>query len=121
MAFFAQQLATKRISKRASELVTNSRRTENQSTFKPACNKWASWCHQHEANPFRCPVNFVLDFSVNLFQSGYSYRLIGTHRSEISVFHGNDFSFNTESHPLVRRVLLAQRENKIQKLDSNIW
>ena len=52
-AGFQQQLAAKRISRRAAKLVTNARRKGNQSNYQSTRNKWTIWCHQQKVDPMR--------------------------------------------------------------------
>ena len=59
MVSFAEQLATKKYL-RESELITNTRMRGTQSVYEPAWNKWTSWRHQHQIDPLRCLINFVL-------------------------------------------------------------
>ena len=48
---------------------------------------------------------FVLESLADLFKSGYSYLLIGIHRSVISPFHSNDVTFTMGNHPHVKSLL----------------
>ena len=105
IAFFVKQLVAKGISKRASEFFTNFRKTGTPSAYKSTLKNWVSWCHQQEADHFRCPTDFVLDLLADLFQSRYSYWSIGSHRWAISAFHTNDFSSTMGKHPLVKSLM----------------
>ena len=87
------------------QLVINARRKGNKSNYQSAWNKRTSWCHQQKVNPFRCSLDFVLEYPAHLHQLGYSSWAIDTQRSAISAFHSNDFSFTTRNHPLIKNFM----------------
>ena len=76
-------------SERASELFVSSERESTLCTYSSAWNKWVSWCVEQNVSLIRCNVNWILDFLAFLFESGYEYRTICTHRSAISALHNN--------------------------------
>ena len=82
-------MAEEGISERASYLIVSSRREGNLSTYSSAWDKWVSWCVEQNIDLVRCNVNWILDFLAFLFESGYEYRTICTHRSAISALHNN--------------------------------
>ena len=89
VACLKKHLAEEGISERASNLNVSSRREGTLSTYSSAWNKWVSWCVEQNIDPVRCNVNWILDFLIFLFVSGYQYRTICTHRSAISALHNN--------------------------------
>ena len=82
-----QNLLAEGISKRASNLITNNRRTSSIKHYESAWKKWCGWCSEQKMSPNRSNINEVLGFLLELFEKGLEYRTIGTHRSVISVFH----------------------------------
>ena len=79
--YYSPHLAKERVSERASNLILSSRREGS------SWNKWASWCDKQEVHPFRCTLKRVLNFLAELFEQGYQYRSVCSHRSVISAFH----------------------------------
>ena len=84
---FRKELSKEGISKRASILITEARREGTISNYKSAWGKWDRWCSGRQIDPFTCDLKFVLDFLADLFEQGFSYNWIGTHRSAISSYH----------------------------------
>ena len=77
-------MAEEGISESASDLIVLSRREGTLSSYSLAWNKWFSWCVEQNVDPVRCNVNWISDFLAFMFESGYEYRTICTHRSAIS-------------------------------------
>ena len=84
-----KRLAEEGISERSSDLIISSRREGILSNYSSAWNKWVSWCIEQNFDPVQCNVNWILDFLAFLFESGYEYRAICTHRSATSALHNN--------------------------------
>ena len=88
----------------------------NLSTYSLAWNKRFSWCVEQNVDPVRYNVNWILDFLAFLFESGYEYRTICTHRSAFLALHNN-----TEGRPVESTcVLLLQVCSIIDHLSENI-
>ena len=75
------------IPERASNLITNNRRTSSIKHYESPWKKWYGWCSQREICSTRSNKNYVLDFLAELFEKELKYRAIGTHRSTIFAFH----------------------------------
>ena len=89
----------------------------NLSTYSLTWNKWFSWCVEQNVDPVRYNVNWILDFLASLFESGYEYRTICTHRSAFLALHNN-----TEGRPVESTcwsVLLLQVCSIIDHLSVN--
>ena len=82
-----QNLLAEGISERASNLITNNRRTPSIKHYKSAWKKWCGWCSEREISPTRSNINYVPPFLADLFKKRLEYRTIGTHRFAISAFH----------------------------------
>ncbi|XP_066932297.1 integrase/recombinase xerD homolog [Clytia hemisphaerica] len=102
-----EQLASKGVSEKSSDLIVNSRRSGTQSHYKSAWGKWASWCMEQKIDPVRCPVKHILDFLTDLCTKGLQYSTIGGYRSAISAFHENCDGSSIGEHPLVKRLMVG--------------
>ena len=118
MGSLTKRLAEEEISERPSDFIISSRRQFTLSTYSPARNKWIRWYFEQNVDPVRCNVNWVLDFLAVLFESGYEYRTICTHRSTILALHNNIEGRPVREHP--RSVLLLQVYPVIDHLNLNI-
>ena len=67
--------------------------------------KWSSWCYKKKIDPFRCPINYILDFRACLYEEGYEYRSINCYRSVISGFHEKIEDLPVGQHPEVCTLL----------------
>ena len=63
------------------------------------------WCSSRGADPFKCPLNFVLDFLSELYEKGLQQRTIGVHRSAISAYHCTVDGTPVGKHPRVSALL----------------
>ena len=81
-----QNLLAEGISERASNLITNNRRTSSIKHYESAWKKWCGWCSEREISPTRSNINYVLDFLSELPEKGLEYKTIGTGRSVIYGF-----------------------------------
>ena len=100
-----QNLLAEGISERASNLITNNRRTSSIKHYESAWKKWCGWCSEREISPTRSNINYVLDFLAELFEKGLEYRTIGTHRSAISAFHDPIENIRVGNHPRVSALM----------------
>jgi len=82
-----EKLASEGISKRASDLITGSRRESSLSHYESSWGKFSSWCSGRKTDPFRSSLNYVLEFLAHLFEEGLEYNTIAGYRSAISAFH----------------------------------
>ena len=58
-------------------------------------------CYRKQIDPFRCPINYVLDFLACLYEEGYAYRSINCYRTAISSFHEKIEGLLVGQHPEV--------------------
>ena len=82
-----QHLAKEGISERASNLIFSLRREGTNSNYCSSWNELSGWCDKQKVDPFRCTLKWVLDFLAEVFEQGYQYRSLCSHRSAISAFH----------------------------------
>ena len=84
MEGFKKVLEDGRVSEVAATLITNSRRSGLISNYQSAWQIWASWRYQREVDPFTRNLIEILNSLTSLFQKGYKYSCINSHRSAIS-------------------------------------
>ena len=122
MGCLRKRLAEEGISERASDLIVSSRREDVLSNYSSAWNKWVSWCTEQNFDPVQCNVNWILDFLAFLFESGYEYRAICTHRSATSPLHNNIVGKPVGEHPQVSSLITRVFNNKPPQPKYNfIW
>jgi len=102
---FRENFSSEGISQKASELITNARRSGTISNYKSSWRKWAGWCEQKQINPFRAPLNEILNFLAGLFDKGLAYNTINSHRSAISAYHSPIEGFAVGKHPKVTALM----------------
>lgn len=102
---FRKNLADTGISERAAGLITAARRPGSLSNYESSWGKWSSWCGKQQVSPFRCSVNFVLDFLAELYQLQYEYSTINCHRSAISAYHDPLDNVPVGQHPKVSALM----------------
>ena len=98
MTNIKQNLSSKEISQRA---ISNARRTVLSQITNRTLRKWDSCSHRKETDPFINHLREVLDFLAEMFELGFEYGTINTHRSAISVFHKPIEVFSVRKHPKV--------------------
>ena len=80
-----KNLYTEGVSKRDSDLITNTRRTGSLKHYELAWDKWFRWCDRREVYPTRCDINYLLDLLAKLFDQDYQYNTTGLHRPASSI------------------------------------
>ena len=75
-----ERLSLSWVSGTASRLIANPRRSSSTGNYESARRKWVGCCR-------RCDITPILDFLAELFNGGYDYRTINSHRSAISAYH----------------------------------
>ena len=84
---FRKILSSEGISERASNLISSTRKDGTRSNYESAWRKFDSWCSGKQVDPNSCGVPIILDYLAELFDRGYGYNYIASHRSAISAYH----------------------------------
>ena len=108
MAGFRERLSLRGVSEETTQLIPKSRRQGTLRNYKSAWKKWSGWCDSWKVDPFRCPVNYVLEYlSLLFYHEKLSSGTIGLHRSAISAYHVHVHDKPIGQHRLVRSLLSA--------------
>ena len=102
---FRKNLANEGVSERAAGLITNARRQGSLANYESSWGKWSGWCSKQQIDPFKCPINFVLDFLAELYDLDYKYSSINCHRSAISAYHDPIENVPVGQHPRVSSLM----------------
>ena len=105
LAYLRHKYEMQGISKRVTELLIESWRTNTNTSYNSAWRKWHSWCTRRGCDPTSTSINNVLQFLADQFDSGLQYRSINSLRSAISMTHTNISGIPIGQHPLVSRLL----------------
>ena len=82
-----ERLSLLGVSGTASRLIANPRRSSSTGNYESVWRKWVGWCRRRQIDPVSCDISPILDFLGELFNAGYEYRTINSHRSAISAYH----------------------------------
>ena len=102
---FRKNLANEGVSERAAGLITNARRQGSLANYESSWGKWSGWCSKQQIDPFKCSINFVLDFLAELYDLDYKYSSINCHRSAISAYHDPIETVPVGQHPRVSSLM----------------
>ena len=102
-----EDLHAKGISKRATELITNSYQQCSLTYYKSTGAKWSSWCIGRKIYLIRLLLSCNLDFLAELFEGCLDYNTVGSYRSAISVSHNPIDGQKVEEHPRVSGLMAA--------------
>ena len=102
---FRKNLANEGVSERAAGLITNARRQGSLANYESSWGKWSGWCSKQQIDPFKCSINFVLDFLAELYDLDYKYSSINCHRSAISAYHDPIENVPVGQHPRVSSLM----------------
>ena len=105
MAHLREQLQSSGISKSASNLILNARTAGTRSNYNANWEKFSCWCNKQQVDPFKCPLNYVINFLAHLYDSNKACRTINNYRSAISAMHCPIEGFKVGEHPKVRTLL----------------
>ena len=93
------------ISSNAAKLISQSGRPGSIASYKPAMNKWTSWCVREKIDPFYAPLSKIANYLSTLFEEGLQYQTVNAHQS---VFSANYSFINGEligKHPKICALL----------------
>ena len=80
-AGFRKGLSLRKVTEETTQLIVKSRRQSSLGNVESAWKKWSGSCDSWKVDPFRCPVNYVLEYLSSLFYHvKLLYRTIGLHR-----------------------------------------
>ena len=102
---FRKNLANEGVSERAAGLITNARRQGSLANYESSWGKWSGWRSKQQIDPFKCSINFVLDFLAELYDLDYKYSSINCHRSAISAYHDPIENVPVGQHPRVSSLM----------------
>ena len=67
MAGFRKGLSLQGVPEEKTQLTGTSKRQSTLGYYKSVRKKWSNWCDSWKVDPFRCPVNGVLEYLSLLF------------------------------------------------------
>ena len=105
MACLRQDFSSQGFSKRVTELLLQSWRSNTHAAYNSAWSKWCRWCFGRNTDPLSASLGSILEFLADQFDLGLQYRSLNTLRSAISTSHAQIDSVNVGSHPVVSRLL----------------
>ena len=93
------------LSKEAAEIVRDARRTGTQKAYSSSWTKWSGWCNSRQLDPFCAPVEHIMNFLTEQFNSGMEYSTVNGYRSAISAEHIGVDGIKVGQHPRVCTLL----------------
>ena len=103
------------VSKLAATFISNLKRSGSISNYQSAWQKWASWCYEREVNPFTSDIIEILNFLTFLYEKGYEYSSVNSHRSVISAYHVHIHNNSTGQYPSVCTLMTGIFNNRPHK------
>ena len=91
------------------------REYQNSMPHQSAWRKWASWCCERDVNPFTSNLIEILNFLAFLYEKGYEYSSINSHRSAISAYHVHIDNNPIGQHPRVCTLMTGIFNNRPPK------
>ena len=102
MLGFWEGLSLQGVFEETTQLISNSRRQSTLGNYRSVWKRCYGWCDSWKFDPFRCPVDYILEYLSSLFYNEkLLYRTIGLHRSAISAYHVHVVDKPIGQHPLV--------------------
>ena len=111
MSFIRKSLHSQKFSKRFESVIMSSWRTTTKKQYQTYYQKWQKFTCERQIDSLHPPLNQVLDFLADLFESGLRYSALNTARSALSTF----ISVNivpVGSHPHVKRFMKGVFEQR---------
>ena len=122
MDYLRKSLEAEGISKRASTLITSSRRIGSTSHYESGWKKFCHWCLERQISPTGYDISAILDFLAQMFEENFAYNTIAGYRSAISAFHDPVEGTSIGEHPRVSSLMtgIFNKRPPITK-NSQIW
>lgn len=87
------------------KLLISATRTSTRRTYESSWKRWSCWCSKRKINPISAPINEILIFLTDCFNSGSAYRTLNVLRSAISSTHSKIDGYLIGQHPFVTQLL----------------
>ena len=93
------------ISGKSIDIIMGSWLHSTQKQYASFIKRWLFYCSERQIDAFHAPLNEVLDFLTDLFESGLSYSALNTARSALSAIGITINGFLVGSHPVIIRYM----------------
>jgi integrase len=100
-----QRYAKSGISEKVIRVLLESNRETTSATYQTAWNTWVDWNFRRGADPLRNDLTTLLEYLVDLRESGKAYSTINVHRSMLSVTLEKINNIEVGKHPWVTRLI----------------
>lgn len=97
------------------EILLSAACPSKQRTYKSAWGHWSRWCNKQNIDPFSAPLDDILLFLTEYFNSGPAYRSVNVVRSAIFTTHTKIDGLPVGQHPLVVQLLKGMLNNRPPK------
>lgn len=105
LASIDRSFQEKGFSSKSRKLLSASWRQGTQRDYTGKFNKFNSWCHERQIDPYSTSLTQVADFLTDLFESGLQYRTIAGYRSMLSAVLQPIGNIPVGQHPHIIRLL----------------
>jgi len=112
MQIIRESLEAQGISKKAGDIILRSWRQGTQKQYLSYIKRWISFCRKQQIDYVSPTISQVLDFLVELYDSGIGYSGINTARSSLSCVVKPVNGITLGSHPTVTRFLKGVFESR---------
>ena len=80
-------------------------RSGTQAAYNSSEEKWAGWCSELQADPFRATVASFIDFLSDMHKAGFTYDTISGYHSAVSAWHNSIDGTLIGQHCLVQQAM----------------
>ena len=80
-------------------------RHSSKKQYSTYINRWFSFCNERKIDTFQTPIEYIVEFLIELYKSGLSYETLNCARSALSNLCSKQDGYSVGSNPLVIRFM----------------
>ena len=105
VTYIRKSYESKQLSEKSIDIIMASWRQSTMKQYSTYINRWISFCDERKIDTFQTPIEFVIEFLTELYESGLSYESLNSARSSLSNLCNKQDGYTVGSHPLVTRFM----------------
>ena len=105
MSHIRRSYQVRKLPEKSIDIIMASWRKSTQKQYSTYINRWVSFCSERKIDTVQAPIQYIIEFLTELFDSGLGYETLNTARSSLSSLCAKQDGYMVGCHPLVIRFL----------------
>ena len=105
LSYIRKSFKSRKLSEKSVDIIMSSWRQSTKKQYSTYINRWISFCNERKIDTFQTPIEYFVEFLIELYKSGLSYGTLNSARSALSNLCNKQDGYSVGSHPLVIRFM----------------